>query len=70
MCLGIPMCLTEVAGQQGRAEINGVSRAIRLDLVPGVRVGDYVVVHAGYAIQSLDVEAAQETLALLSQIGE
>jgi hydrogenase expression/formation protein HypC len=69
MCLGIPMKLTAVQGREGRAELNGVSRTIGLDLVPEARVGEYVIIHAGYAIQVLDEVSALETLELLAQIG-
>ncbi len=67
MCLGIPMRLTAVEGSVGTAELDGVSRAVMLDLVPNVAVGDYVIVHAGYAIQSLDEREARETLALVRE---
>jgi hydrogenase expression/formation protein HypC len=61
------MLLTSVKENEGRAEIDGVGRAVRLDLVPGVREGEYVIVHAGYAIQVLDETSAKETLALISE---
>jgi hydrogenase expression/formation protein HypC len=70
MCLGIPMKLVSIDGRTGKAEQGGVRRAVALDLVPEAREGDYVIVHAGYGIQILDEAAAQETLALLSQIEE
>jgi hydrogenase expression/formation protein HypC len=52
-------------GDEGRAELDGVACPVRLDLVPEARVGDAVIVHAGFAIQVLDAEAAAETLALI-----
>ena len=69
MCLGVPMKLVEVEGRQGKAELDGVARRIGIDLVPDAKVGDYVIVHAGYAIQILDEKSAQETLALLAEVG-
>jgi len=69
MCLGIPMKLTLVSGSQGKAALEGVSRQVALDLVPEARVGDYVIIHAGYAIQVLDEKSAQETLQLLTEVG-
>lgn len=69
MCLGVPMKLVSVEGRQGKAELDGVSRKIGIDLVPTAKVGDYVIVHAGYAIQILDEQSAQETLALLAEVG-
>lgn len=69
MCLGIPMRLIAVDGHTGTVETGGVRRAVRLDLTPKVSVGEYVIVHAGYAIQTLDEQAATETLALLAEAG-
>ncbi len=69
MCLAIPMQLTDIEGPQGTVNIGGVSCEIRLDLVETPRVGDYVLVHAGYAITVLDEAEAQETLSLLSELG-
>jgi hydrogenase expression/formation protein HypC len=69
MCLGIPMKLTTVQGREGKAELDGVSRKVALDLVPGAQVGEYVLVHAGYAIQVLDEASAKETLELLAEVG-
>lgn len=69
MCLGVPMRLTSVEGREGKAELEGVSRRVALDLVPDARLGDFVIVHAGYAIQVLDEASARETLALLAQAG-
>lgn len=69
MCLGVPMRLTAIEGREGKAELEGISRKVGLDLVPGARPGDYVIVHAGYAIQVLDEASARETLELLAQVG-
>ena len=69
MCLAIPMQLTDIQGPQGTVNTGGVSCDIRLDLVEAPRVGDYVLVHAGYAIAVLDEAEAQETLALLTELG-
>jgi hydrogenase expression/formation protein HypC len=66
VCLGIPMRLVQVQGSVGTAAMDGVARTVMLDLVPGAAVGDYVIVHAGYAIQTLDQKEAEETLALLA----
>lgn len=66
MCLGIPMRLLEIdSSQMGRAETLGVSRRISLRLVPDAQVGDYVLVHAGFAIEKIDTEEAAEILSVL-----
>jgi hydrogenase expression/formation protein HypC len=63
------MRIVEVEGAAGTVETSGVRRQVALDLAPEARVGDWVIVHAGYAIQVLDEEAAAETLALLAEVG-
>ncbi len=70
MCLAIPMRLVEIDGAAGVAEVDGVSRQVRLDLLPEVALGDYVLIHAGLAIARVDPEYAQETLALLRSLAD
>jgi hydrogenase expression/formation protein HypC len=69
MCLAIPMQLTAIDGPRGTVDTGGVRCEVRLDLVEAPRVGDYVLVHAGYAIGVLDPAEAAETLALLAELG-
>jgi hydrogenase expression/formation protein HypC len=69
MCVGIPMKLSAVAGEVGTVEEAGVNREVSLALLDGARVGDYVLIHAGYAIELIDPQEAQETLDLLRQAG-
>ena len=68
MCLAIPMRVVEIEGAVARVEEGGVRREVRVDLVEGVKVGDYVIVHAGIAIERLDEEEARETLRLLEEV--
>jgi len=68
MCLGIPMRVIEKNGADATAESGGVKKSIRLDLIEGVDIGDYVLIHAGYAIEKLDTGEALETLELLRQV--
>ena len=68
MCIGIPMKLTSIDGGLGTVEEGGVRQTISLALLEEAREGDYVIVHAGYAISLLDPEDAQETLDLLRQL--
>jgi len=68
MCLGIPMRVIEKNGADAIAESGGVRKNIRLDLIEGVDIGDYVLIHAGYAIEKLDTGEALETLELLRQV--
>lgn len=70
MCLAIPMRLVEIDGAAGVAEVDGVYRQVRLELLPEVSLGDYVLIHAGLAIARVDPDYAQETLALLRRLAD
>lgn len=69
MCLAIPAKVTELL-DDGRAvtDVGGVRSQVSLALVDDVAVGDYVIVHTGFAITRLDVEEAEKTLALFDEI--
>lgn len=68
MCLAIPMKIKELKGDKGIVDIAGVEREIGIQLVKDVKVGDYVIVHAGFAIQILDEKEALETIALFEEM--
>jgi hydrogenase expression/formation protein HypC len=70
MCLAIPTLIKSIEGTTGRAEIGGVERTVSLALTPEAQVGDYVLIHTGFAIGVLDAEEAQETLRLLAELAE
>ncbi len=70
MCLAIPMKIIEIDGVTAVTEVDGVKRQARLDLLPEASVGDYVLVHAGLAIATVDMAAAQETLELLRKLAD
>ena len=59
MCLAVPLKILSIEGNKARAEAGGVAREIRVDFQPGVAVGDFVIVHAGFAIERLDPEEAR-----------
>ncbi len=67
MCLGIPMKVVSRTGDKGIAELGKMKRQIGLHLLPDVGIGDYVIVHAGFAIQKLDEEVVKETLEQLKE---
>lgn len=69
MCLAVPMRLVKIEGKQGTVDLDGVSRQVGLDLLDDLQVGDYLIVHAGYAIEKLDQEEALKTIALFRQLG-
>jgi hydrogenase expression/formation protein HypC len=68
MCLAIPMRLIEIDGTIAVAEVDGVTRQVRLDLLPEAILGDYVLIHAGLAIARVDAEHAEETLSLIRNL--
>lgn len=69
MCLAIPALLVELLpGDQAVVNLGGIRKAISVALVAGVQVGDYVIVHVGHAIGTIDPEEAQRTLALFAEM--
>ncbi|HHY43352.1 MAG TPA: HypC/HybG/HupF family hydrogenase formation chaperone [Coprothermobacter sp.] len=70
MCLGIPMLVEEIQGNKALASFMNVRREIRIDVVPDVKPGDYVMVHAGMAIEIMNQEEAQETLEMWKELSD
>jgi len=71
MCLAIPARIEELtAGDNAIVDLGGVRKEISLALVEDVAVGDYVIVHVGYALQKLDREEAERTLELFAEMGQ
>jgi hydrogenase expression/formation protein HypC len=70
MCLAIPGLIRSIDGKEAEVEIGGISRKVSLWLTPEAKVGDYVLIHTGYAINVLDQEEALETLRLLEELSE
>jgi hydrogenase expression/formation protein HypC len=70
MCLAIPSRVVRIDGQMATIDVAGVQRQAGVMLLEDVQVGDYVIVHAGFAITRLDAEAARETLKLLRQAAD
>jgi hydrogenase expression/formation protein HypC len=68
MCLAIPAKVTKVEGLEGVVEIGGVSRKTNLMLTPDAQVGDFVLLHTGFAISVIDEQEALETLRLIEDI--
>ena len=68
MCLAIPMKIKSINGEFAQVELGRLKRTINIQLLSSVKVGDYVIVHAGFAIQIIDPKRAQETLRLLDEI--
>ena len=71
MCLGIPVQLIEVENSDvGKVEIGGVRRRINLALLDNAKAGDYVLLHAGFAITKVDKSEAEETISLLNELAK
>lgn len=70
MCLALPMRVTAIDGQLATIVAEGLEQRASIVLVPDAQVGDYVLVHAGYAISVIDEEEANETYALLAELAE
>jgi hydrogenase expression/formation protein HypC len=73
MCLAIPGKILDTEERDGtrtaRVEFGGITRRVQLDFVPEAEVGDYVIVHVGFALSRLNAEEAERTFQLLEQLG-
>ena len=67
MCLAIPSKITRIENEMATIDVDGVQRSASLMLLEDAAVGDYVIVHAGFAIKKLDEAAAMETIRLLKE---
>ena len=71
MCLAMPTQVVELLpNDEAIVDLDGVRKTVSLALVEDVQVGDYVILHVGFALQKLDIEEAEATLALFREMGE
>lgn len=70
MCLAIPAKVVTIKGSIANVDMMGNERVVSIDLVPEVKIGEYVLVHAGFAIGIIDDETAKETEELLLEVAE
>jgi len=68
MCLAVPTRIVWMEGEEAEAEIGGVRRRMSIALTPEARVGDYVLIHAGFAISVLDEQEARESLEIFREL--
>ncbi|MBU3649721.1 MAG: HypC/HybG/HupF family hydrogenase formation chaperone [Limnohabitans sp.] len=69
MCLAVPARVVEILPhQQAWVELEGVRQQVSIELIDDLAVGDYVIVHVGFALERLDPEEAQATLALMASV--
>ena len=69
MCVAIPSKIVKIEDDTATVEVGGCQSTARIDLIDDLKVGDYVLVHAGFAISTVDEEYALETLAMLREVG-
>ena len=68
MCLAVPLKITRIDGVNAIGEAMGMSREIRVDFIPEPKIGDYVIVHAGFAIERLPERQALEDLEAWAEV--
>lgn len=67
MCLGIPGKIIEIKDDMASVDVAGTRKDASLRLMEGAKVGDFVIIHAGFAIEKVDTEKAEETLRLIRE---
>ncbi len=70
MCLAVPAKVIEIDGQMAKVEVEGVSRMVSTMLVPDLKLGDYIIAHAGFALHVVDEKDALESIELLKQLAQ
>ena len=72
MCLAIPGKIVEMVDEENRiakVEVGGVRRGVNVGMLDDIKIGDYVLVHVGFAMSKVDEQQAEETLRLLQELG-
>lgn len=70
MCLALPCKVVAIDGDTATIDVSGMKKDISLALIDDIAIGDFVIVHVGYALTRLDPEEAEKTLALFAEMGE
>ncbi|HWR55836.1 MAG TPA: HypC/HybG/HupF family hydrogenase formation chaperone [Negativicutes bacterium] len=68
MCLGVTAKVVKIAGSTADVEFDGVTQTISIAMTPEVKIGDYVMLHAGFAISIIDEKQAEETMELFIEL--
>ncbi len=69
MCLGVPLKIVSIENdKEAVGEMNGIKKKIRIDLLPNIKCGDYVMVHAGFALEKIDESLAKDTMDALEEV--
>ncbi len=70
MCLAVPLKIISTDGKNAVGEANGIRQNVRIDFLQDLSIGDYVMVHAGFAIAKMSGEEAEETLSAISEVNK
>ncbi|QCX32610.1 HypC/HybG/HupF family hydrogenase formation chaperone [Caloramator sp. E03] len=70
MCLAVPLKITKINGKDAIGESYGFKKNIRIDFIKDVKIGDYVIVHAGFAIEKIEEEVALENLKMIKEVAD
>ena len=70
MCLGVPAKVLEIHGEKALVDFGGGTREAFITLLDDVKIGDYVMIHTGYAIEKLKPEEAEEILKMLKEVSK
>ncbi len=70
MCLAVPALVLSIDGDFAQVDFGGASKRVCVTLLPGLEVGEYVIVHTGYAIEKMKPEEAKKTLALFEEMAQ
>lgn len=70
MCLGVPAKVLEIRGEKALVDFGGITREAFITLLDDVKIGDYVMIHTGYAIEKLKPEEAEEILKMLKEVSK
>jgi hydrogenase expression/formation protein HypC len=70
MCLAVPMRVVKIEGSDAIVDLGGVKKQINLGLLEDVKLGEYVIVHAGFAIQKVNEKEAKETIEILKEMAK
>ncbi len=68
MCLAVPLKIIEIRDKFAVAKAGSLKRMVNIQMLDNIKVGDYCLVHAGFAIKKIDIKAAKETMRILSQL--
>lgn len=70
MCLAVPAKIVEIEGEMAKVEVGGVLRAVSTMLVPDLKLGDYVITHAGFALHKVEEQEALASIELLRELAQ